>query len=166
MDTQYYMDGENRIYTGDMQPGDRKATEEDIRARFGDPLENARTAKLAEISAAFAAAEATGHLLSSLGFTIDANERANRDTDGLITILEATGGASTYFCDHNNVMREVSLEDVKTIRLEIIRHGQELYAKKWALRSAAEHAASIEELEAITWSDPAATGEGSDNETR
>lgn len=119
-------------------------------------LDEARAAKLEEINAAFARAETSGSLTSSLGFAIDATERANRDTEGLITIMEATGTASTYFCDHDNVMREVTLADVKTMRLEIIAHGQALYAKKWALRNAAEAAGSIEELDAIRWDDAGA----------
>ena len=116
-------------------------------------LEEARAAKLEEINAAFERAGAAGHVTSSLGFEIDANERANRDTEGLITVLSATGAAGTLFCDYNNVMREVTLDDLKTIRLEIIAHGQALYAKKWLLREAVNAAQSVEEIQAVVWED-------------
>ena len=116
-------------------------------------LEEARAAKLAEINAAFERAGETGHVMSSLGFEIDANERANRDTEGLITVLTATGAAGTMFCDYNNVMREVTLEQLKRLRLEIIAHGQALYAKKWLLREAANAAQTVAEVQAVAWGD-------------
>ena len=120
---------------------------------FEIALEEARAAKLAEINAAFEHAGATGHVMSALGFEINANERANRDTEGLITVLTATGAPGTLFCDYNNVMREVSLDDLKTIRLEIIAHGQALYAKKWLLREAANAAQTVAEVQAVAWGD-------------
>ena len=114
-------------------------------------LEEAHAVKLAEISAAFELAGATAHVTSSLGFEIDANERANRDTEGLITVLSATEAPGTFFCDYNNAMREVTLEQLKTIRLEIIAHGQALYAKKWLLREAANAAQTVAEIQAVAW---------------
>ena len=116
-------------------------------------IEEARAAKLAEINAAFERAGETGHVMSSLGFEIDANERANRDTEGLITVLTATGAAGTMFCDYNNVMREVTLEQLKRLRLEIIAHGQALYAKKWLLREAANAAQTVADIQAVIWED-------------
>ena len=116
-------------------------------------LDEVRAAKLTEINAAFERAGAGGHVMSSLGFEIDANERANRDTEGLITVLSATGAAGTIFCDYNNVMREVTLNDLKTIRLEIIAHGQALYAKKWLLREAVNAAQTVAEVQAVAWED-------------
>ena len=116
-------------------------------------LEEARAAKLEEISAAFERAGENGHVTSSLGFEIDANERANRDTEGLITVLTATGVTGTMFCDYNNVMREVTLDDLKTIRLEIIAHGQALYAKKWVLRETVNAAQTVADIQAVVWED-------------
>lgn len=39
------------------------------------------------------------------------------------------------------------MDDLKAMRLEVIRHGQELYAWKWRLRLVIENARSLEELE-------------------
>lgn len=113
------------------------------------PLSEARAERLSELDAAFRRAETVGWLQSSLGFPIDANERANRDTDGLIATMEATGTASTYFCDRDNVMREVTLADVRTMRLEIIAYGQRLYAAKWQLREHINALQSVEDLLAV-----------------
>ena len=95
------------------------------------------------------AAGASGVVQSSVGFAIDANERANRDINGLITGMEATGQTSTIFCGADNSFHDVSLEDLKTMLLEIIQYGQRIYAVKWQIRIAIEQAKSMEELAAI-----------------
>lgn len=104
---------------------------------------------LARLKTAWLEAEQNGRLDSSVGFAIDANERANRDIGGLITKLEDTGEEQTMFCDADNNMRPVTLENLKTMRLEVIEYGQAIYAKKWAMRTAIEKAASFEEVDAV-----------------
>lgn len=114
------------------------------------PLEDVRAAKLAELTSAFEAAEAGGHCVSSLGFEVDATERANRDVGGLIVSMSQAGApASTYFCDYTNQMRGVTLADLRILQLEIIAYGQQLYARKWQLREAINAATSVAELEAV-----------------
>ncbi|WP_418662023.1 hypothetical protein, partial [Alistipes communis] len=71
-------------------------------------LATARADKIARLGDAFEHAQQFGHFGSSLGFEVDATERANRDVSGLITVLEATGQAETQFCDYGNVMRSVT----------------------------------------------------------
>ncbi len=112
-------------------------------------LADARARKLRELSERFAHAEKYAHFASSLGFEVDANERANRDVQGLVTMLEATGQTETMYCDYGNVMHRVTLEQLGTLQLEIILHGQMIYAHKWQLRSAIEAASTLEELAAI-----------------
>lgn len=114
-------------------------------------LDGLKSAKLAEIGAAFLEAEQTGHVLVSLGFEIDANETANRNIEGLIKVLSATGETETYFCDYHNQMQAVTLEQLKTMQLEIIGYGQRLYQKKWLLREAVNAATSPEEINAVQW---------------
>ena len=113
-------------------------------------LAGARAEQLAGLDAAFEAAQRQGHFCSpSLGFEVDANERANRDVTGLITVLQATGQAETTFCDYGNVMRQVTLEQLKTLQLELLVYGQMLYARKWELRTAINAAASAEAVRAV-----------------
>ena len=114
-------------------------------------LDGVKAAKLEEINESFAEAEKAGYLMSSFGFEVDATDRANRDVDGLIKRLAATGGAQAMFCDHRNIMQQVTLEQLKTIQLEIITYGQGLYAKKWMLREAVQAAATVDEVSAVTW---------------
>ena len=66
-----------------------------VTERPAPSLDEARAAALAALNAAFAAAEASGKVMSSAGFVIDATERSNRDIEGLITSMEATSTPQT-----------------------------------------------------------------------
>ena len=112
-------------------------------------LEESRAAALARLNSAFAAAEAAGKVMSSAGFVIDATERSNRDIEGLITSMEATSTPETTFCAADNSFHTVTLEQLRTMRLEVIAHGQALYARKWELRTAIESAQSVEAVQAV-----------------
>ena len=124
-------------------------------ARFGLPLgellglEESRAAALARLNVAFAAAEASGKVMSSAGFVIDATERSNRDIEGLITIMEATSTPEAAFCAADNSFHTVTLEQLRTMRLEVIAYGQALYARKWELRAAIESAESVAEVQVV-----------------
>lgn len=114
-------------------------------------LDSLKAEKLGEINAAFDEAEIKGYVLSSLGFEIDANDTANRNVEGLIKMLSAHGVNETMFCDYNNAMQSVNLEQLKTIQLEIIGYGQGLYVKKWQLRDAVNAATTADEINAVQW---------------
>ncbi|EQM95241.1 DUF4376 domain-containing protein [Oxalobacter paraformigenes] len=114
------------------------------------PLNEARSAKLAELNAAFAEASANAHCRSSLGFEINADETANRNVTSLIVALEAAGEETVPFCAFDNRFHDVTLAQLKTMQLDIIANARALYARKWALREAIGKAASVEELDAIT----------------
>lgn len=115
-------------------------------------LESLKADKLAEINACFADAEQNGSLMSSLGFEVDADNTANRNVEGLIKVLTAKNMEQTLFCDHHNAMQVVTLEQLKTLQIEIIAYGQQLYAKKWQLREAVSTATTADEVRAVSWS--------------
>lgn len=113
-------------------------------------LEEERAAKLSELAAAFSAAEADAHLTSSLGIVINAGEKANRDIDGLVKLMEAMPDMKTVdFCCYDNTFHAVTLADLKTMQVEVILSGNALYAQKWAFREAINAATKKEELEAV-----------------
>lgn len=99
-------------------------------------LTEARAERMSVLAEAFEKAQQEGHFASSLGFEVDATERAKRDVDGLILILEATGQTGAAYCDYGNAMHRVTLDQLKKLQLEIIMYGQMLYARKWELREA------------------------------
>lgn len=89
---------------------------------------------------------------SSLGFVADSDVRAMMDVSGLITTLEASSqdsSATVAFMDHNNVPHMLTLEQMKTVQLEIIQNGQSAYTQKWTMRTAIDSAQNKEELDAI-----------------
>lgn len=115
----------------------------------GPTPKEVRTKKLEELSQKHHEAEESGILQSSIGFPIDANERANRDVSGLISQMEMTGLDKTQFCDANNDFHEITLDSLKTMKLELIQYAHSLYATKWQLRAAIEAAKTVDELNAI-----------------
>lgn len=110
-------------------------------------LDELKAQKLEELNRAHEQAEADAHVLSSLGFTVDADDRANRDVDGLLKTLK--DGETVSFCDFNNDFHELNRAQCETLQIEIIQNAQALYAQKWQYRTQVEAAESVEELEAI-----------------
>ena len=130
---------------------DEAATAEAARLAEYNSVEATRGRKQEELRNAFTKATATAHLTCSLGFDIDANDAANRNVSGLVTLMEAEGAPeSLQFCDYNNEIHTVTLADLRVMQQEIIANGSALYARKWALRDAINIAATAEELNAIT----------------
>lgn len=114
------------------------------------PLDTLREEKLSELSDKFSAAEADAHLTSSLGIVINAGEKANRDIDGLVKLMEAAPDMETVnFCCYDNTFHAVALADLKTMQIEVILSGNELYAQKWAYRDAINAAENKGALEAV-----------------
>ena len=113
-------------------------------------FEEAKAEKLEAVKTAFLAASETAHCMSSVGFEIDANETANRDINGLIVVMEARGKETELFRAYDNTFHEVTLDDLKTMLVEISEHGQKLYARKWQLEVSIQAATTAEELDAIT----------------
>ena len=106
--------------------------------------------KRAELNAAFEEVSKVAHLTSSLGYEIDANANANRNVSGLIAFMSSEGAPATIpFCDYTNTMQSVTLDNLKTMLLEIVNNGSRLYARKWEVRGAIEAATTMEEVKEV-----------------
>ena len=112
-------------------------------------FEELKARQLAELNAAFAAASETAHCLSSFGFEINADGTAARNISNLIVVLEETDRNTAQFCAFDNTFHEVTLTQLKVMRLEIIDNAEAIYQRKWVLRKAINAAATLEELDAI-----------------
>ena len=142
----------------DVEPHGRELYARAVSGEFGEiasgipevSLEEAKVEKLEALKAAFLTASETAHCMSSVGFEIDANETANRDINGLIVVMEARGKETELFRAYDNTFHEVTLDDLKTMLVEISEHGQKLYARKWQLEVSIQAATTAEELDAIT----------------
>ena len=109
-------------------------------------LDELKAQKLEVLNVAHMQAEETAHVVSSLGFEIDADDRANRDIEG---ILKTIGDGTVLFCDYENNFHELNRAQCETLQVEIIQNAQALYAQKWQYRTQVEGAESVEELNAI-----------------
>ena len=109
-----------------------------------------RQKKLMALNNEFERLQNEAWLVSSLGFKIDANEKANRNVDSLIKLLEAKDVTQTVrFMDYNNETHPVNYDNLKTMQIEIIINGNNLYAKKWEIRDALLACTTLEEVDAI-----------------
>ncbi len=110
-------------------------------------LETGKELKLAELANAFDTASAEAHCTSSLGFEIDADETANKNIGNLITI---TGESDTVmFCDYHNQFHSVTLDNLKTMRDEVIAETNRIRQAKWTFRDAINAATTEADLGAI-----------------
>ena len=116
-------------------------------------VDELKTEKLSQLDSAFLQwYETDAVVTSSLGFVADSDSRAMMDVSGLVTTLEsqpAESRATVAFMDANNQPHLLSLEQLKTVQVEIIQNGQSAYQQKWSMRAAIEQATTKEELEAI-----------------
>lgn len=116
-------------------------------------IEELRTAKLTQLDAAFLQwYETDAVVTSSLGFVADSDSRAMMDVSGLVTTLEsqpAETRSTVAFMDHDNQAHLLTLDQLKTVQLEIIQNGQSAYQQKWGLRTAIESAEDIATINAI-----------------
>ena len=128
----------------------REAEKAEQEAEY-NKLENVKARKLAELNRAMEEAKISSSvsILSSTGYTVNANTTAKQNVDGLITAMTATGREVVGFMTYDNQLINMTLEQLKTIQLELISYGNNLYARKWALRSQIEACKTKEEVDAI-----------------
>ena len=114
-------------------------------------LENVVARKLDELNAKLEETKASSaaHITSSTGYVVNANTTAKQNIDGLITAMEAQGLSRVNFMTFDNSLAALTLEQLKTLQLELISYGNNLYAKKWALRSQIEACETKDEVDAI-----------------
>lgn len=115
-------------------------------------LEEIKENKLQQLEDAFMKwYEEDAVVVSSLGFTADSDARAMLDASGLVTTLSASTeeDKTISFMDHDNQVHDLTLEQIKTIQLEIIQNGQYAYEQKWNLRNLVQNGKTKEELNNI-----------------
>lgn len=114
-------------------------------------LENVVARKLDELNVKLEETKASSaaHITSSTGYVVNANNTAKQNIDGLITAMTAQNMTTVNFMTYDNTLAQLTLEQLKTIQLELISYGNNLYARKWALRSQIEACKTKEEVDAI-----------------
>lgn len=114
-------------------------------------LENVVARKLDELNAKLEETKTSSaaHITSSTGYVVNANTTAKQNIDSLITAMTAQNLSTVNFMTFDNTLAELTLEQLKTLQLELISYGNNLYAKKWSLRAQIEACTTKEEVDAI-----------------
>lgn len=112
-------------------------------------LEEVKALRYEEINKKFDEISETAHVMSSIGFVIDANEKANRDIEGLLKVMKKDGTDTELFRDYNNEFHSVTLEQLETMQIEVIRNGQYIYKQKWQFCTELEALKKVEDVIAM-----------------
>ena len=114
-------------------------------------LEDVKAEKLDALKSDFEAAmaDSTLSITSSVGFAINANTTASDNIAKLITYMEGTGVESVEFMAFDNTTHAVTVDELKTMQIELAAWVQALYAYKWQVRSQIEAAETVEDVQAI-----------------
>ena len=67
----------------------------------------------------------------------------------MIEVLQDDNTSTVLFRCYDNSFVNVNLDNLKTMRLEVIKSGQELYQQKWTFGSLIDSCTNSEEVEAI-----------------
>ena len=91
---------------------------------------------------------------TSLGFRVNANVTAFDNVSGLVAQLQyrqenGEANPTIGFMTFDDSLATLSLDDLKTIQVEISLAGSNAYAKKWEIRKAIEQAQDEEALNKI-----------------
>ena len=114
------------------------------------PLETLKSKKTTEIKREFLNwREQNATLISSLGFKVDSNERANTDVNGLLIAYESNQYEPITFRDADNQFHTLTYAQVKVLQKEIIENGNYAYVQKWTFDAQVENATTKEGLDAI-----------------
>jgi hypothetical protein len=116
------------------------------------PLAAAKRLKLAEISGAYRMYDATGRVMTSLGFPIQIGQEHCNKLDGAIRLVQALGQETTYITDADDVTHYgLTLAQAQQALLEQAGAAAAAHARKQELRALVEAATTLEEVEAIKW---------------
>ena len=111
------------------------------------PLEEFKKDKLRELDQKSSAFEQTEnkemYIVSSLGFKVNADPKALRNIDVLIS------QKVTQFKVYDNALKLVTIDELKIIKSEIEQNALNLYHQKWKYEDMVNNAGSLEELNQI-----------------
>lgn len=116
-------------------------------------LEELKTEKLSALETHQRAYEANVcqdmKVMSSLGFLIDADIRSQTNIQSLLDNTQE-GLKVNYMCG-DNIMRQLTVNDLKIMKNECFKNGQSLYFQLWNYKAAIAAAQTKEELNAINF---------------
>lgn len=132
---------------------DRIAAEKAAAEAIYNSLENTQARALSKLNSDldYAKKSPAAYVTSTVGFDINANKDAADNIDGLIKLVTASPESTTFFMDYHNVQHSVTLDQLKTMQLEVLSRGPALYARKWQIRAAITACTSSEAVNTLVW---------------
>lgn len=88
---------------------------------------------------------------SSIGYLMDADKRSQENIQGVLTIMEETGTDTCSYRCGDNVLRDLTTEQLETVYKEALVNGQNLYTQKWQFEAQLEACETKEELEVLSF---------------
>lgn len=123
----------------------KDAHDQEVAEANSFPVRQAKA--LVQLNEDFETVKERSHIKSSLGFTVDANQTANENVNGLLITIG--DNETVQFCDYNNQFHALTKADLETLQTEIIQNAQNLYQQKWVYRTQIESATDNEGLDAV-----------------
>lgn len=112
------------------------------------PLQEAKDEKIAELKTKANAFEQNVCkdmvIQSSLGYPMDADRRSQQNVLGQITIMEASQLETIGYRCGDNVTRDFTAAQLKTLYTEMLLNGQHLYNQKWVYEQAIDSAETVD----------------------
>lgn len=126
---------------------DRIEQEQQQQQEEYNKFENRQARALTQLNDDFETAKERAHIVSSLGFTADANQTANENVTGLLVTIGDT--KTVQFCDYYNQFHELTKANLQVLQTEIIANAQNLYQQKWVYRTQIEQCSNNEQLDEV-----------------
>jgi hypothetical protein len=163
----FYINADGGIYTGDLLPGAREATEEEIQQHLNPAknLEESKTAKLQRVDTWTATAITSGFTSAATGTTAT-YDSTEADQQNIMLMLQAAQTAD--FATHpiykgqipiravpegqdSKVILQHNATQMQQLVIDMALHIGACKQKGWQLQEAVTAAEITEELEAIEW---------------
>lgn len=109
-------------------------------------LEELKKQRMDEVLNKFNDLMTTGTFESSLGFTADNRRGEGKDDKDNVNSLIELGQEPVYFRDHDNQFHSLSINDLQTLKQEMIQDGLSKYQWKWNKESEVMAASDIQSL--------------------
>lgn len=88
-------------------------------------------------------------IVSSLGYPMNADRRSQQNVNGQLIIMESTGLETISYRCGDNITRDLTAAQLKTLYSEILLNGNNLYQQKWAYEQQIANAQTAAECDAI-----------------
>jgi hypothetical protein len=120
--------------------------------KYTDKLAETKARKYQEIKNNYEYELHNGSYMSqTIGAEINARLQDIETIRNLIEIMEMQGNNTTPFRLYDNSFTTVTLEQLKSIKSELMEYGLGVHQKKWNLEEKIDNATSIKTVEGISW---------------